>query len=277
MSSPKRWNDASFPEIDFADILDSEEIGIVNDAGSQKVYKKGTLIADLATLYQAFDDLLTAIAALSPSGNTLVAVGAGDTAELITLESWAETMLSAASADAAGLLDKTTSQVISAVRYNTGNQAFGFGSGTISYPMTLRAASATAAPFGFQNIDAVAIGFFYSNAKSGELYLRDSTSTNKVKFSSVGDSFHEANLKLGATSAAAQKLDVVGHIKASGVLSSVGYTVAGLPTAGLNDGAHTFASNGRKQGEGVGVGTGVPCYLDGGVWYRYSDDTAVAA
>ena len=96
MSSPKRWNDASFPEIDFADILDSEEIGIVNDAGSQKVYKKGTLIADLATLYQAFDDLLTAIAALSPSGNTLVAVGAGDTAELITLESWAETMLSAA-------------------------------------------------------------------------------------------------------------------------------------------------------------------------------------
>ena len=60
MSSPKRWNDASFPEIDFADILDSEEAGIVNDGGSQKVWKKGTLIAYLNTLYQAVSTALLA-------------------------------------------------------------------------------------------------------------------------------------------------------------------------------------------------------------------------
>jgi hypothetical protein len=38
-----------------------------------------------------------------------------------------------------------------------------------------------------------------------------------------------------------------------------------------------YASNGRKVGEGVGVGTGVPCYFSGGSWRVYSTDAAVSA
>lgn len=54
------------------------------------------------------------------------------------------------------------------------------------------------------------------------------------------------------------------------------YTVATLPTPGQM-GRTAFATNGRKIGEGVGAGTGVPCYDDSVAWRRYSDDTTVAA
>lgn len=37
-------------------------------------------------------------------------------------------------------------------------------------------------------------------------------------------------------------------------------TKAALPTAGVNNGAHAFATNGRKSGEGAGDGTGVPVW-----------------
>jgi hypothetical protein len=66
----------------------------------------------------------------------------------------------------------------------------------------------------------------------------------------------------------------------SWVLQPVGslpsYTVAALP-ASPNAGAIAYASNGRKVGEGAGLGTGVPCYYSNGVWRRYSDDSVVAA
>ena len=52
-------------------------------------------------------------------------------------------------------------------------------------------------------------------------------------------------------------------------------TVALLPTPG-QAGRLRFATDGRKMGEGPGVGTGVPVYDDGGAsWRRPSDDTAV--
>lgn len=53
------------------------------------------------------------------------------------------------------------------------------------------------------------------------------------------------------------------------------YTVATLPAVG--DALLAYASDGRKVGEGAGAGTGVPVYRDGGTWFRYGDDTAVAA
>lgn len=53
------------------------------------------------------------------------------------------------------------------------------------------------------------------------------------------------------------------------------YTVAALPASA--DAALAYASDGRKTGEGAGAGTGVPVYRDGGTWYRFADDTAVAA
>ena len=43
------------------------------------------------------------------------------------------------------------------------------------------------------------------------------------------------------------------------------------------EGAVAFATNGLKQGEAPGSGTGVPVYYSQGHWRRYSDDTVVAA
>jgi hypothetical protein len=54
------------------------------------------------------------------------------------------------------------------------------------------------------------------------------------------------------------------------------YTVANLP-ASPPVGSVAYASNGRKVGEGAGLGTGVPGYFSAGAWKRYSDDTTVAA
>ena len=38
-----------------------------------------------------------------------------------------------------------------------------------------------------------------------------------------------------------------------------------------------IATDGRKTGEGVGLGTGVMCYDDGTNWVRVDDSTTVAA
>ncbi len=41
-------------------------------------------------------------------------------------------------------------------------------------------------------------------------------------------------------------------------------------------GRMVFVTDGRKTGEGVGLGTGTPAYDDGVAWRRTSDDTTVA-
>lgn len=69
------------------------------------------------------------------------------------------------------------------------------------------------------------------------------------------------------------------------VLSPPAYTVAalpgtpGAPAVASRPGSVVFASNGRKIGEGVGVGSGVWVYLSAGSsqWRRFSDDTVVVA
>lgn len=58
-------------------------------------------------------------------------------------------------------------------------------------------------------------------------------------------------------------------------------TKANLPTTGLANGTTYatvwFCSNGRKSGEGVGAGTGVPVYYNNatGKWLTFSTDTEV--
>lgn len=52
------------------------------------------------------------------------------------------------------------------------------------------------------------------------------------------------------------------------------YTVSGLPTGAA--GMIAFASNGRKNGEGGGAGTGVLVFFDGTAW-RACDTGATAA
>lgn len=52
-------------------------------------------------------------------------------------------------------------------------------------------------------------------------------------------------------------------------------TVANLPTGAA--GALAFASNGRKNGEGVGSGTGVLVFHDGTAWRACDTGATVAA
>jgi len=67
-----------------------------------------------------------------------------------------------------------------------------------------------------------------------------------------------------------------GKIQSSGPIRIGQYTVATLPAAGFA-GRIAFATNGRKNGEGGGAGTGVQVYDDGTAWRRVSDDSTVAA
>lgn len=59
------------------------------------------------------------------------------------------------------------------------------------------------------------------------------------------------------------------------------FTFANLPATGLANGTTyltiAFCSNGRKGGEGAGVGTGVPVYWNAASaqWLKFSDDTVV--
>lgn len=59
------------------------------------------------------------------------------------------------------------------------------------------------------------------------------------------------------------------------------FTFANLPASGLGNGTSyitiAFCSNGRKGGEGAGVGTGVPVYWNAASsqWLKFSDDTVV--
>lgn len=61
--------------------------------------------------------------------------------------------------------------------------------------------------------------------------------------------------------------------KTSPLTAQSGYTVAKLPHG--TEGQISFASNGRKVGEGPGTGTGVRVYFSGGIWRVYSTDAQV--
>lgn len=108
----------------------------------------------------------------------------------------------------------------------------------------------------------VGVGVF-ANAPTGETYA-----------------VRVANATIGLFSASG--LGVTGVFSATGAATfsstvRVGvFTVATLPTPGTA-GRKAQASNGRKSGEGAGVGTGVPVWDDGTNWKTYYDNTTVAA
>lgn len=54
------------------------------------------------------------------------------------------------------------------------------------------------------------------------------------------------------------------------------YTVAGLPAVAFA-GQLSFATDGRKDGEGAGAGTGVLVYYDGTAWRASDTSSTVAA
>ena len=67
-----------------------------------------------------------------------------------------------------------------------------------------------------------------------------------------------------------------GRVKAK-VGNFGGYTVAQLAGLAPAEGDITYATDGRKSGEGPGAGTGVPVYYSSGVWRVFSTDAAVAS
>ena len=70
-----------------------------------------------------------------------------------------------------------------------------------------------------------------------------------------------------------RELEANGRSEVTGSIEAIAF--ATLPTPG-QAGRFRFVTDGRKVGEGVGAGTGVPAYDDGVAWRRTSDDTTVA-
>jgi hypothetical protein len=63
----------------------------------------------------------------------------------------------------------------------------------------------------------------------------------------------------------------------NGVLVKPKFLVANLPASPL-EGSEAIAINGRKSGEGAGLGTGCPVWADSaGAWRTFYDNTVVAA
>ncbi len=59
------------------------------------------------------------------------------------------------------------------------------------------------------------------------------------------------------------------------VLYRVVTGVASLPTTGNAAGDLAYAIDGRKPGEGVGAGTGVPCFWSGSGWFAVTSGAVV--
>lgn len=55
------------------------------------------------------------------------------------------------------------------------------------------------------------------------------------------------------------------------------YTVATLPTTNVPLATLAYATNGRKEGEGAGAGTGIPCWFDGTIWRSFYSNLQVLA
>ena len=61
------------------------------------------------------------------------------------------------------------------------------------------------------------------------------------------------------------------------LLYKVSSSVAALPTLGNANGDLAYALNGRKPGEGAGVGTGVVVFWSGSAWYAVTSGAVVTA
>lgn len=66
-------------------------------------------------------------------------------------------------------------------------------------------------------------------------------------------------------------------VRITGVRTMPSYTVAELVALGFPANSYAYANNGRKNGEGVGVGTGVMIFCDGVAWRAVDTGATVAA
>lgn len=74
-----------------------------------------------------------------------------------------------------------------------------------------------------------------------------------------------------------QWLKINGRLRSSLPMKPGQFTVAGLAALVGQESERAYATNGRKVGEGAGVGTGVPVYFSAGAWRVYSTDAPVQA
>jgi hypothetical protein len=72
-----------------------------------------------------------------------------------------------------------------------------------------------------------------------------------------------------------QTVNIDGSVPMTGPLTLASYTVATLPAVGA--GQVAYASNGRKNGEGGGAGTGVMVFSDATAWRACDTGATVAA
>ena len=139
--------------------------------------------------------------------------------------------------------------------------------GQTAYSITLPAASAVAAGTGFTfsvtGTGSVSILPSGSDGiEVGPVVLRQ---YDRYHIISDGTSYWHEVFRTNAVSP---------HFVGPIVLPS--YTVVNLP-AGMTAGAKAFASNGRKPGEAVGVGTGVEVFFDGQHWISSCGGSPVVA
>ena len=83
------------------------------------------------------------------------------------------------------------------------------------------------------------------------------------------------SLVIGANNGTHLTLDTSGNATFAATVKPASYTVATLPTVGT--GRIAYASNGRKNGEGAGSGTGVLVFDDGTAWRAVDTGATVAA
>ena len=102
-----------------------------------------------------------------------------------------------------------------------------------------------------------------------------STAASVVVFgglSNVGVSLNAANKAFGFINTTDN------GVPGQNIAPSVGtYTVANLPTSGIAAAQLAYASNGRKNGEGSGAGTGVLVFRDGTAWRACDTGATVAS
>jgi hypothetical protein len=115
------------------------------------------------------------------------------------------------------------------------------------------------------NLSTGASAYVFSNSSEPTVIVQGGAA-------SAGVALNEANRAVDVVNLS--NSNVVTQQTATAISS---YTVANLPTAGIGAGQLAYASNGRKNGEGAGAGTGVMVFRDGTAWRACDTGATVAA
>jgi hypothetical protein len=124
------------------------------------------------------------------------------------------------------------------------------------------------------NLKAGVIDFTYSNGYHNiQLQGYNASGTNVVGTAAATDTYDIVISNPGAGDTTLH--GKYGNLAVGGLIRPKSYTVAGLPAGTAGDMA--YASNGRKNGEGAGAGTGVLVFKDGTAWRACDTGATVAA